>query len=115
MWSVMRKSKLVLAGGSVGAAVLHVKVPFPFLVDGQTLPAGEYTVKPVEADPSMLLISGEKGIRAKALVLTTPGAGRDPAGEKPALTFIRYETQYRLTDVWESRDRGRAIVQSVVV
>ena len=112
MWSVMRKSVLVLAGGSVGAAALHVKVPFPFLVDGQTLPAGEYTVQSVEADPSMLLIRGEKGIAAKVLVPTMPVAGHDPAGEKPALTFTRYETDYRLTDVWESRSRGRAIVQS---
>jgi hypothetical protein len=112
MWSVMRKSVLVLAGGSVGAAVLRVKIPFPFVVEDQTLPAGEYSVQSVEADPSMLLIRGEKGITAKALVLTMPVAGTDPAGEKPALTFTRYETQYRLTDVWESRARGRAIVQS---
>jgi hypothetical protein len=112
MWSVMRKSVMVLAGGSAGAAVLRVKIPFPFVVEDQTLPAGEYIVQSVEADPSMLLIRGEKGITAKALVLTMPVGGTDPAGEKPALTFTRYETQYRLTDVWESRSRGRAIVQS---
>jgi len=111
MWSVMRKSVLVLAGGSAGAAILHVKVPFPFVVEDRTLPAGEYTVQSVGADPSKLLIRGEKGTTAKAVVLTMPVAGHDPAGEKPALTFTRYETQYRLTDVWESRSRGRAIVQ----
>ena len=111
MWSVMSKSVRVLAGGSTGAAVLHVKVPFPFVVEGQELPAGEYSVQAVEAHPSMLLIRGEKGSTAKVLVLTAPAAGHDPAGTKPALTFTRYETQYRLTDVWESRDRGRAIVQ----
>ncbi len=112
MWSVMRKSVMVLAGGSAGAAVLRVKIPFPFVVEDQTLPAGEYSVQTVEKDPSMLLIRGEKGITAKALVLTMPVAGTDPAGEKPALTFTRYETQYRLTDVWESRSCGRAIVSS---
>jgi hypothetical protein len=112
MWSVMRKSVMVLAGGSAGASVLRVKIPFPFVVEDQTLPAGEYSVQTVEKDPSMLLIRGEKGITAKALVLTMPVAGTDPAGEKPALTFTRYETQYRLTDVWESRSRGRVIVSS---
>jgi len=103
---------MVLAGGSAGAAVLRVKVPFPFVVEDQTLPAGEYVVQSVEADPSMLLIRGDNVITAEALVLTMPVGGTDPAGEKPALTFTRYETQYRLTDVWESRSRGRAIVQS---
>jgi hypothetical protein len=111
MWSVMSRSVRVLAGGSTGAAGLHVKVPFPFLVEGQALPAGEYSVQAVGAHPSTLLIRGEKGSTAHVLVLTMPVASHDPAGGKPALTFTRYETQYRLTDVWESRDRGHAIVQ----
>jgi len=112
MWSVMRKSVRVLTGRSAAAEVVRVKVPFPFLVEDQTLPAGEYSVQPVEEDPSMLLIRGKKGITAKVSVLTMPLAGHDPGGEMPALRFTRYETQYRLTDVWESRDRGRAIVPS---
>jgi hypothetical protein len=43
------------------------------------------------------------------IVLTIPAEGHDPAGEKPALTFARHETQYRLTDIWESRSEGREI------
>lgn len=111
MWSVMSKSVKVLASDTTGAAVLHVKVPFPFLVEGQALPAGKYSVQAVETHPSTLLIRGAKGSTSHVLVLTMPAAGPDPAGGKPALTFTRYETPYRLTDVWESRDRGRAIVQ----
>jgi hypothetical protein len=111
MWSVMSKSVRVLASDATGAAVLHVKVPFPFLVEGQALPAGEYSVQAVEAYPSTLLIRGAKGSIPHVLVLTMPVAGHHPAGGKPAMTFTRYETPYRLTDVWESRGRGRAIVQ----
>ena len=62
MWSVMSKSVRVLASDSTGAAVLHVKVPFPFLVEGQALPAGEYSVQAVETHPSTLLIRGAKGM-----------------------------------------------------
>jgi hypothetical protein len=32
------------------------------------------------------------------------------SGEKPALTFTRRETQYRLSSIWESGSDGRAIV-----
>jgi hypothetical protein len=40
-------------------------------------------------------------------VLTTPAAGKDPSGNKPALTFKRYENQHRLADIWESASQGR--------
>ena len=72
MWSVMSKSVKVLASDSTGAAVLHVKVPFPFLVEGQALPAGEYSVQAVETHPSTLLIRGAKGSTSHVLVLTMP-------------------------------------------
>ena len=42
-------------------------------------------------------------------VLTTPASGQDPAGDKPALTFMRDEKQYRLADVWESAGQGREV------
>jgi hypothetical protein len=57
----------------------------------------------------VILIRGEKGTSAAVVVLTMPAVGHDPAGEKPALMFARHETQYQLTDIWESRDDGREI------
>ena len=39
---LLTASCLALAAGSARAATLDVKVPFPFVVQGQTLPAGQY-------------------------------------------------------------------------
>ena len=33
---------LMLAAGTASAAAVEVKVPFPFVVQGQTMPAGQY-------------------------------------------------------------------------
>ena len=118
MWSVMKKSTLLAAaflacaGGSARAATIEVKVPFPFVVRGQALPAGQYRVQRDAMDPSVVFIRGETGITASMLVLTMPAAGHDPAGEKPSLTFTRHEQQYRLADIWESGSQGRKIVGS---
>src|SRR5262245_51401273 len=94
---------VVCASGAARAATIEVKVPFPFLVHGMTLPAGQYRV---ENDGSTLLIRGERGNQAAMFVAATPAEGRDPSGDQPALTFTRDETQYKLTDVWESGSEG---------
>jgi len=55
-------------------------------------------------------LRGEKGNTAAMFVLANPAGGRDPAGDKSVLIFTRYETQYRLTDIWESGSQGLEIV-----
>ena len=82
---------------------MEVKVPFPFLVHGKTLPAGEYRV---ENNGTLVLFRGEKGNTANMFVMTTPAGGHASAGDKPALSFTRFETQYRLADIWESGSQG---------
>ena len=97
MKSIIKRSGLLAAafvvciGGSAGAATIEVQVPFPFLVHGTTLPAGEYLV---ENDGAVVLLRGEKGNKAAIFVMTTPAGGHDPAGDKPALSFTRHESQY---------------------
>ena len=58
----------------------------------------------------MLLIRGEKGNHTSAFVSTVPADGHDPAGSVPALSFDRYENQYRLTRVWESGTEGLSLI-----
>jgi len=114
MWSILKRSAvlasafLVVNGATARAATVEVTVAFPFVVHGQTLPAGHYLVE--DEGSTGVLIKGEKGNHADMFVLTIPAAGHDPAGEKPALTFTRHETQYRLSGIWESGTDGRAIV-----
>lgn len=115
MWSVMKKATLlaagllVFAGGTANAAVINVKVPFPFVVQGTTLPAGQYRVQRDDVNSSVILIQAERGHNASMFVLTTPAAGHDPAGNTPALTFKRYENQYRLADIWEMGGQGHEV------
>ena len=100
---------LVFAGGTARAStsnVLEANVPFPFVVNGQTMPAGKYMVQRDDTSSSVLLIRGEGNNHASAFVSTTPDGGHDPAGSQPALTFKRHENQYRLASVWESGNEG---------
>ena len=47
MWSMTKKAVLfaaglvMVAGGTASAAPVDVKVPFPFIVQGKTMPAGD--------------------------------------------------------------------------
>lgn len=118
MWSGMKKSVLFagvflgLASGTARASslgVLEVKVPFPFVVNGQTLPAGQYMVRRDDIDSSVLLIRGENGNPAVAFVTTMTAAGRDPL-KTPALSFTVHDKQYWLSNIWESRRDGQSVV-----
>ena len=110
--NVIMKSGLIAAALIVSAAsaaradTLDVKVPFPFIVHGQTLPAGDYRV---ETDGPVVLLRGEHGIKSNIIFTTMPAAGQDPAGDAPVLIFRRGETQYRLADIWESASKGGTV------
>ena len=101
------------AAGSAQAQTQEVivKVPFPFLVQGRTLPAGKYVVSRVSEDRTAMVLRGEDANhKAIAIVLTMPADGHDPAGDKPALTFSRFENGYRLSTIWESASEGRQMI-----
>ena len=99
------------AGTARAADAIEVKVPFPFVVHGQTFPAGQYTIEREGMGQSVLLIRGDKGNKAVAFVSTQPADGHDPAGDTPALTFKRHENQYRLTEVWEGGSEGQTLMR----
>jgi len=115
MWSMTKNAVLfaaglvMLAGGAASAAPVDVKVPFPFIVQGKTMPAGMYRVVSDSDDPSVWLIEGEKGTHAGTFVLTRVASGHDPAGDDPALTFDKNETQYQLVGIWEAKAEGQEV------
>jgi len=112
MKSIIVKSGLlaaVLVVGATGVAradTMDVKVPFPFVVHGQTLPAGDYRV---EIEGPVVLLRGEHHNKTTIIFTTMPAAGQDPAGDTPVLTFRRGETEYRLADIWESGSMGGTV------
>lgn len=106
--AILAGAILLCAGGTAQAeSLVTANVPFPFVVNGQNMPAGKYLIQRDDTSPSMLLIRGDqKNNHAAAFVSTIRDEGRDPAGSRPALTFKRYENQYRLTGLWDSQDEG---------
>lgn len=116
MWIAMKRSAflvvvlLAVSGGLARAATVEVNVPFPFMVRGQLLPAGQYRVDRDETDPAVVLIRGEHGTRVNLFLLTTPAAGHDPV-DRPALIFTRHQAQYHLIDIWDSGDEGFEVVK----
>jgi len=97
---------IVSAAGAARADTLDVKVPFPFVVHGQTLPAGDYRV---ETEGPVVFLRGEYGNKTTVIFTTLPAGGQDPAGDAPVLTFRKDETQYRLADIWESASKGGTV------
>jgi hypothetical protein len=113
--AIMKSSALAivvlgLSAGSASATQTVVKVPFSFIVQGRTLPAGEYSVEPVDDGSSVLKIQPRHGNqKASAVFLTIPAAGHHPLGDHPSVTFTRHENQYELSAVWDSATEGREV------
>ena len=84
---------VALAAGpalAMGPETLVVHVPFAFSVDNVTLPAGDYTVKPLsDVTQSVVEIRSEDG-RYGAFGLTTPAAA-ERSSAQPKLVFDRYD------------------------
>jgi hypothetical protein len=97
---------ILLTAGTAAADVLEANVPFPFVVNGKTLPAGQYTIERAGASNSVLLIRGEHGHDVAVFVGTRPADKQSPSGNIPALQFKRHEDQITLSAVWESADEG---------
>jgi hypothetical protein len=110
--SVLVTMFLMLVAGSARAAnQMYVKVPFPFLVDGQLMPAGPYNVSNLASGYVSL---HEVGTSPAAIITSTVGIGSEnPAGDVPALVFLPYENSYMLIQVWLSREAGFAPYASV--
>jgi len=117
--SVITKSSLVVAvflGMFVGSARAQesviVKVPFPFMVQRDEMPAGRYEVK--MEDGVLFVRRTDNGVGVFATTFRAGGA--DPAGNEPALVFTRRDSgsDYVLSQVWESSGDGLVVVEPPV-
>jgi hypothetical protein len=118
MRSILTKSLIgalavvaLTAGTASAADVLEAKVPFPFVVNGKTFPAGQYTIERTSMGESVLLIRGEHGNDVAAFVATHPAGRQAPSGNMPALQFKRHENECRLSAVWESENDGALVMK----
>jgi hypothetical protein len=82
--------------------------PFPFTVGAAMLPAGSYTIRPDEDDPSILELHG-----AHSSVFFETANVPAPRPEKTEVVFKRYGDAYVLKDVYvEGSDTGAESVSA---
>ena len=101
---------LLSAGVASAADVLQAKVPFPFVVNGHSFPAGQYTIERSDSSPSVFVIRGENGNTARAAFVATRPAGNHAPADMPALQFKKSENEYKLSAVWESQRDGQTVI-----
>jgi hypothetical protein len=101
---------LLLVAGSAFAQTLRVKadVPFNFIVDKQTLPAGEYTL--LSMDLAGRTISFRNADQKPVSMLQSVRCEKLDAAKSTKLIFHRYGDQYFLSQIWvEGRTSGHQL------
>ena len=95
---------LVMTAGAASRAradeLVVVTVPFAFTAGNTQLPAGTYTVRSIEDDPSVLAIESQDG-RQNKIVLTLASITPD-APAKDELVFAKRDGQYFLARIVQS-------------
>jgi hypothetical protein len=90
---------------TVSASEITCRVPFEFVVNGATLPAGHYAIGTTGAGAALLV----HGYRKSAIVMTTLNdSGRNEIG-RAKMVFLRTGERYTLIEVWTTDGLARAI------
>jgi hypothetical protein len=110
-------TRLVLAAAfvtAVGVGTAHAqaidsmvfRTNFPFVAGDTTLPAGNYTVKSVDDDPSILELSNGK----VSVLLATEGDRPSRLPANGEVKFNRYGNTYVLHEIVDPEAEGGAVV-----
>ena len=90
-------------------AIVSATIPFDFIVENKTLPAGQYTVSALSQRG--LIVRSEDA--KSAVIALTMGVQAKSANNGPRLEFSRYGSTYFLSKVWRGYDnQGHAIHKS---
>jgi hypothetical protein len=73
------------------------KLPFQFVVDGKTLPAGTYTVRSLSANPYGVLLLTNNDNTTSMFVL--PVSIAEPSSDKPKVAFKQVGEHYSLSSI----------------
>ena len=103
--TILATGAVVLLSGasSANAQVLETirfSTTFPFTVGNKTLPAGNYTVRPLEGQMDVMEISNGRS----AEYFAVNPADLRPAQTKDHVTFTRQGSEYALTSIWDSAE-----------
>ncbi len=109
LFAIMALGLVVLGTGSLYAQepVATVKVPFPFVVNGTALPAGDYAVGPVTQPGNAICITARNGHAAAAAVVDRT----DPSNAtKASFEFRKFGDTYFLSRIDLPEASGYEIV-----
>jgi hypothetical protein len=95
---------LATASATAQTVALKANIPFNFVVTGKELPAGEYTIQPVDMQGTMLSIS-DSDLRPKSMVISIrcESLNRSP---QTRLVFHRYGDRYFLAQIWRAGNKS---------
>jgi hypothetical protein len=88
---------LGLAAKAETRAEVVAKLPFQFVVDGKTLPAGTYTVRSLSGDPHGVLLLTNNDNTTSLFVL--PVSTAEPSSDKPEVAFKQAGKHYLLSSI----------------
>ena len=98
--SLLAAGIVMLAGVHNASAqidnTLEFTAPFAFTVGNATLPAGNYTITPVEDDPKVLELSGAN----TSVFFQTLSAQPKETPSDDEVVFHRYGDRYVLKNIW---------------
>lgn len=99
LWVFFAIVLMSIASASVVRADERVvaHVPFAFIVGESRMPAGDYIVKEMDGDPSVIEIASADGHRL-TFMLTMASSSNETAAQ-PRLVFEKFEDQYFLARV----------------
>jgi hypothetical protein len=83
-------------------------VPFAFIVGESRMPAGDYIVKEMDGDPSVISITSADGHRSTFMLTMASSSNETPA--QPRLVFEKFDDQYFLARVTREDGNEREIV-----
>ena len=105
----------VIAVGAANAQDAHkfaVEIPFPFVLEGRTLPAGRYELGRIDsAKPNVLMV---KNTTARVLrLLLTQRAQKEAPSTTTYLLFERVGGKLYLAEIWTKGDMNGIRIPSI--
>lgn len=99
---------LVAACASAQTLKVTADIPFSFVVDKATLPAGSYSIDAISAASKALVIRGENA--KQNMVFLSDSARNLNVSPDTHLVFHRYGDQYFLAQIWvQGESAGRQL------
>jgi hypothetical protein len=110
LWVFFAMVLMGISSASVARADERVvaHVPFAFIVGESRMPAGDYIVKEMDDDPSVISITSADGHQSTFMLTMASSSNETP--EQPRLVFEKFEDQYFLARVTREDGNERAIV-----